>query len=130
MTDRSASLDSGRNPGLIADPVFLGITRPPMRWGVTYSALLVCGLVSIESFLVTRNLLWLLVYVPLHGLAYFACLREPRFFDLIALWGRTRGPALLGNLRFWQASSYSPAALDLPDGRGRRRRSASPTVIV
>ena len=54
-----------RNPGLVADPVFLGITRPPMRWGVTYSALLACGLVSIESFLVTRNLLWLLMYVPL-----------------------------------------------------------------
>ena len=28
------------NPGLIFDPVFVGATRPPMRWGVTYSALL------------------------------------------------------------------------------------------
>ena len=29
-----------RNAGLIADPLFVGATRPPMRWGVTYSALL------------------------------------------------------------------------------------------
>jgi type IV secretory pathway TraG/TraD family ATPase VirD4 len=29
-----------RNSGLIADPLFVGATRPPMRWGVTYSALL------------------------------------------------------------------------------------------
>ena len=130
MTDRTAGLDSGRNPGLIADPVFLGVTRPPMRWGLTYSALLMCGLLAIESFLITRNLLWLLIYVPLHGLAYVACLREPRFFDLIALWGRTRGPALLGNLRFWRASSYSAAALDLPDALGRRRRAGHPTVVV
>jgi len=113
---------SSRNPGLIADPVFLAVTRPPMRWGVTYSALLACGLVAIEAFLLTRNLLWLLVYLPLHALAYLACLREPRFFELALLWARTGGPAVFGNLRFWRASSYSPLALELPDARGRRPR--------
>jgi len=30
-----------RNAGLTADPLIVGATRPPMRWGVTYSALLV-----------------------------------------------------------------------------------------
>jgi type IV secretory pathway TraG/TraD family ATPase VirD4 len=30
-----------RNCGLASDPLFVGATRPPMRWGVTYSALLV-----------------------------------------------------------------------------------------
>jgi type IV secretion system protein VirB3 len=126
MTERA--LPANRNPGLIADPVFLGVTRPPMRWGVTYSALLACGLVAIESFLVTRNLLWLGVYVPLHALCYLACLREPRFFDLLLLWGRTRGPAVFANLRFWQSSSYSPLALALPDARGRRR-PAGPVAV-
>ncbi len=29
-----------RNAGVTADPLFVGATRPPMRWGVTYSALL------------------------------------------------------------------------------------------
>ena len=29
-----------RNAGLIADPLFVGATRPPMRWGVPYAALL------------------------------------------------------------------------------------------
>jgi len=112
---------SDRNPGLVVDPVFLGVTRPPMRWGVTYSALLICGITAIESFLLTRNLLWLLIYVPLHGLCYLVCLYEPRFFDLLLLWGRTCGPGAFGNLRFWGANSYSPLALDLPDVRGRRR---------
>ena len=32
---------SGRNGGLTADPLFVAVTRPPMRWGVTFSALLV-----------------------------------------------------------------------------------------
>ena len=29
-----------RNSGLATDPLFVGATRPPMRWGVTYSALM------------------------------------------------------------------------------------------
>ena len=31
---------NGLNAGLATDPLFVGATRPPMRWGVTYSALL------------------------------------------------------------------------------------------
>jgi hypothetical protein len=30
----------GRDPGLTTETLFVGATRPPMRWGVTYSALL------------------------------------------------------------------------------------------
>ncbi len=29
-----------RNPGVPADPLFVGVTQPPMRFGVTYAALL------------------------------------------------------------------------------------------
>jgi type IV secretion system protein VirB3 len=29
---------SERNAGVVADPVFAGVTRPPMRFGVTYLA--------------------------------------------------------------------------------------------
>ena len=46
--------------------------------------------------------------------------RDARFFDLLLLWGRTRLPAMIGTLRFWKASSYSPLTLDLPDAQGRR----------
>ena len=54
--------------------------------------------------------------------------RDPRFFDLLLLWGRTRLPAFLGNLRVWQASSYSPLVLDLPATRGRRRAEVTDVV--
>ena len=66
------------------------------------------------------NLLNLLLCLPIHALCVLLCVRDARFFDLLLLWGRTRGPALWANLRFWQASSYSPLALSLPDYRGRR----------
>ena len=102
-------------------PLFVGATRPPMRWGVTYSALLVNGVFTMEVFLLTRNLLTLALALPIHGVCALLCARDARFFDLLLLWGRTRIPALLANARFWKSSSYSPLLLDLPDVRGRRR---------
>jgi len=115
---------SARNAGVTADALFVGVTRPAMAFGVTYSALLVNAIVTVELFLLTRNLLWLLVAVPVHGVFWLLCLSEPRFFDLAMLWGRTRGPGLLGNRRWWGANAYSPLALDLPNAAGRRRARA------
>jgi type IV secretion system protein VirB3 len=112
-----------RNAGLTADSLFVGVTRPPMRWGVTYAALLFNLVLTMEVFLLSKNLLTLLIALPVHGLCALLCTRDARFFDLILLWGRTRLPAHLGNVRLWRASSYSPIALDLPDIRGRRQRS-------
>jgi type IV secretion system protein VirB3 len=116
-----------RNAGLIADPLFVGATRPPMRWGVTYAALLFNMVFTLEAFLATRNLLTLLLCAPIHGLCALLCARDARFFDLLLMWGRTRLPAMVGTMRFWKASSYSPLALDLPDSLGRRR---SDVVVV
>jgi type IV secretion system protein VirB3 len=116
---------SARNCGVTADPLFVGATRPPMRWGVTYAALLFNMVFTLEAFLMTRNLLTLLVCVPVHGVCALMCARDPRCFELVLLWGRTRLPAAAGTLRLWKASSYSPLALELPDERGWRARHAA-----
>jgi type IV secretion system protein VirB3 len=114
-----------RNTGLTADPLFVGATRPPMRWGVTYSALLVNMVFTMEAFLLTKNLLVLLLAAPIHGVCMLLCTRDARFFDLIMLWARTRLPAMLANHRVWKASSYSPLKIDMPDTLGRRRRAVA-----
>jgi type IV secretory pathway VirB3-like protein len=88
------------NPGLIADPLFVGATRPPMRWGVTYSALLFNMVFTLETFLLTKNLLLLLVCGPIHGVCMLLCARDARFFDLVLLWARTRLPAWFGIFAF------------------------------
>ena len=116
---------SERNAGLIADPVFVGATRPSMIWGVTYSAVMVNVMAVMEFFLVTKNLLVLLLAIPVHGVCLLLCARDPRFFDLALLWGRTRLPAIFGNLTLWHASSYSPLRLDVPNAAGRRRTLAT-----
>jgi type IV secretion system protein VirB3 len=118
---------STRNAGLTADPLFVAVTRPPMRWGVTFSALLFNLVFTMEVFLLTKNLLTLLLVIPIHGICALLCLRDPRIFDLLLLWGRTRLPAYAATMRYWRASSYSALALDLPDGRGRRR--ARPQIV-
>jgi type IV secretion system protein VirB3 len=111
-----------RNAGLQVDPLFVGATRPPMRWGVTYSALLFNMVFTLEFFLLSKNLLTLLASLPIHGVCMLLCARDARFFDLLLLWARTRLPAVFANLRVWKASSYSPLILDFPDSRGLRRR--------
>jgi type IV secretion system protein VirB3 len=101
-----------------------------MRWGVTYSALLFNMVFTMEAFLLTKNLLTLLLCGPIHGVCILLCARDARFFDLILLWTRTRLPAWFGNYWLWRASSYSPLTLDLPDLKGRRRRSGAVEVSI
>jgi type IV secretion system protein VirB3 len=120
---------SDRNLGVTADPLFVGATRPPMRWGVTYSALLFNMVFTLEVFLFTKNLLTLLLAAPIHGVCVLLCARDARFFDLVLLWGRTRLPALLTTLHFWRAASYGSLVLDLPDARGRRRQGMVTAVV-
>jgi type IV secretion system protein VirB3 len=119
---------SDRNAGLTADVLFVAVTRPPMRWGVTFSALLFNLVFTMEVFLLTKNLLTFLIAIPIHGVCALLCARDARFFDLVLLWGRTRMPAYFGNFRLWKASSYSPLTLDLPRRDGRRR--AMPAVEI
>ena len=99
-----------------------------MRWGVTFAALLCNMMVTMELFLATRNLLTLLLCLPVHGVCVLLCARDPRFFELLQLWARTRLPALLASRRFWGASSYSPLVLDAADSRGRRRHAQQVVV--
>jgi type IV secretion system protein VirB3 len=111
---------SERNSGVRIDPLFVAVTRPPMRWGVTFSALLFNLVFTLEVFLFTKNLLTLLIALPIHGVCALLCVRDARFFDLLILAGRTRLPAYLANARYWRASSVSPLAIDVPHRCGRR----------
>jgi len=92
-----------------------GNATRPMRWGVTYSALLFQhglypGDVSAdpESSDATA--------VRAHSRASAHCCAPGirGSLNLALLWGRTRLPARLATLQVWKASSYSPLTLDLP----------------
>lgn len=114
--------------GLTADTLFVGATRPPMRWGVTYAALIFNLVFSLELFLASRNLLALLLALPIHGISALLCVHDARFFDLLLLWARTRLPTLLGNGFYWKASSYSP--LNVSVGQRHRYEPTPYTAVV
>ena len=106
-----------RNDGVCADPLFVGITRPAMALGVTYGAVIANGMVTVELFLLTRNLLALVVCLPIHGILWVLCAVEPRFFELLLLHVKTRR-FQRESQRIWMARSYTP----LPwRGSGRRQ---------
>ncbi len=119
---------SERNAGVVADPLFIGATRPSMVWGVTYSAVMMNAVCVMEFFLLSKNLLVLLLALSIHGVCMLLCARDARFFDLLFLWARTRIPAALSTLRYWKSSSYGSLTLDLPDPKGRRRGAVTARV--
>lgn len=111
---------SDRNPGLLADALFVGLTRPPMRFGVTFTALLVNSLITMELFVLTKQLLTLLVALPVHGVCMLACARDARFFDLAMLGMRARVGAYLTTYRHFHSASLGPHRLMLGLTAARR----------
>jgi type IV secretion system protein VirB3 len=89
------------------DPVFLGLTRPSMFWGVTHSFFVINLIVCLIGFLGAHSWIALLVSIPIHGLGYVACLRDPRIFDLA--YAKASKCSRCVNRRFWGATSYDPA---------------------
>lgn len=114
--------------GLTEDALFVGATRPPMRWGVTYAALLLNLVSTLELFLVSQNLLMLLIAVPIHGVCVLLCARDPRVFDLLKLGARTRLPQYFGNFWCWRSTTYTALVLDIPNLKGKRRTEPSLSI--
>lgn len=90
------------------DVLFVGVTRPALRFGVPYAALLVNALVTLELFLLTRNLLSLAAAVPIHALVWLLSASEPRFFELLTVWARVRAQAAGGRATPWSDLTYGP----------------------
>ena len=67
---------------LVRHPVHRALTRPQMFAGVTYNFFIINAAVTTELFLITGSFLALPAALVMHGIGYFACLREPRVFDL------------------------------------------------
>lgn len=91
---------------LFRSPVHRALTRPQMFAGVTYSFFVINASVTTELFLVTRSFLTLLAAVLIHAFGYFACMREPRIFDL---WiNRISRCPRVPNWKRWGCNSYAP----------------------
>lgn len=100
--------NTDRNAGVDVDTLYVGATRPTTIAGATWEAVTVNIMVTMNFFLFSRNLLWLLIFVPIHGICYLICLRDPRTFELIGLWGKAKAQAIRSNIFHWHIETYSP----------------------
>jgi type IV secretion system protein VirB3 len=91
---------------LRVDPLFLGMTRPPMALGVTFSSFVLDVVATTIAFLATSDLRAFLLFFPVHGLAYVLCLRDPRIFDLLLVRAAKTPP--IRNGAVFGAKSYAP----------------------
>ena len=94
--------------GINVDTLVVALTRPSTILGVPYGAAMLNLMVSVEVLSLTGNLLWLLMCIPVHGIFYLITLKDPRSFELLALWARTTLGTLIASRWYWSASSYSP----------------------
>ena len=114
-------------PELTADPLFVGATRPPMRWGVTYSALLFNMVLPWRRFFSRSNLLTLLLCAPIHGVCALLCARDATLLRSVAALGAHASAGVLANAAALAGEQLQPAPARSA-GRARpAQRSGSPS---
>jgi type IV secretion system protein VirB3 len=92
---------------LVSDPLFLGLTRPPMFLGVSYMFVLLNMLGCVLYFINTSDLKGLFVTMPaIHLIGYLITLKEPLFIELFMV----KGSKCLRckNRLYHGANSYDP----------------------
>lgn len=71
---------------LQSDPLFQGLTRPTMVFGVSYMFFVLNAVISMVSFINTSSFMVLLVVAPgIHLIAYLICLKEPRAMEMFVV---------------------------------------------
>lgn len=93
-------------PPLDRDTLFVGLTRPQMIAGVTYSFFVINGIATTELFLIFKSLWVVGMAMVIHMLGYLACLREPRIFDIWLV--KSSQCQRVPNHRLWHCNSYRP----------------------
>ncbi|TPM24234.1 VirB3 family type IV secretion system protein [Mesorhizobium sp. B2-3-5] len=97
-------MDEATNDKPQLTPLVIGLTRPPMMWGVPLSAFYIIIGITLIAFLVTGSF-WSVAIAPATYLALFAlCSRDIRILDLAQVAGR-RTPRTPNRI-FWQTNSY------------------------
>ena len=88
------------------DPLVVGMRRPLLLLGVTYSYFVIEGMGAVVLFLIGNSLLYLLTVLPLHAAGVLLCKWEPRFFDILFCVATQAGP--VRNRRLYRCNLYSP----------------------
>jgi type IV secretion system protein VirB3 len=85
--------------------LFAALTRPAMWAGVPMEGHGLNCMLSVSAFIVQGNLLYGLIFFPLHALLWVACRHDPSFFSNLLRW---LGLPVMPNQAYWGVRSYAP----------------------
>jgi type IV secretion system protein VirB3 len=91
---------------MMRDPLFVAVTRPAMKWGVTLEGIVIAGFFSAIGMIATNNPFFLLLYIPLHLVMFGLCLKDPRIFRLLLIWSKTKAKSV--GWKYWGISTATP----------------------
>ena len=90
---------------LAINPLFVGLTRPPMMFGVTMEYLGISIMIALCGFILFSSPLYLLTYIPLHIVGVIACAVDHSIFKLLF---KKLECLNVPNKRIWDCQSYEP----------------------
>lgn len=99
-----ASASSSGTP-LARHRVHRALTRPQMFGGVTMNFFVINLMVTTWAFLILKNWWIIPIFAITHVVGYFACLREPRIFDLWIT--KVSKCPRVKNYKRWGCNSYA-----------------------
>lgn len=67
---------------IVSDMLFVGLTRPPMLFGVSYLFALANGFACMIAYISTVNFKYLAIMFPVHFIGMALCSKEPLFIEL------------------------------------------------
>ncbi len=86
-------------------PVFTGLTRPAMKFGVTFEYLGLSAMATLCMVILLNNPLIGLMYVPLHIFGFIVCWQDPFAFRILL---KRAEFTLSPNKKRWGCVSYEP----------------------
>jgi len=90
---------------LAVSELFVGLTRPPMMFGVTLDYLGISVMSVMCAFILFSSPLYLLLYLPLHVVGSIACSIDHNIFRLFF---KKLECLNVPNKRIWGSQSYEP----------------------
>lgn len=91
---------------IVADPVFVGLTRPPLLFGVSYTFELFNAMICMMGYIGTSQFKYMAAILPIHMVGYYLCSKEPLFIELFKV--RAEKCSRCTNKMFHNANSYDP----------------------
>ena len=88
-----------------SDPLFVGLTRPSMIFGVSIQYAMLNLMISITIFIQKTSIYIIFIAAIVHLVGYLLCFKEPRFMELYLNYSAKCNSC--PNRSYYGANSYS-----------------------